>query len=99
MRKEDLCDNCGYLHWEGKCRWEEEEIVSKVDPVNPPHYKCNPSGVEAIEVTQHMSFCIGNAMKYLWRCGLKRTEHPVTDLRKAIWYLEKEIGRLERDDN
>lgn len=58
------------------------------DPTNPDHYKSHPSGIECIEVTRHMSFNIGNAIKYLWRCDLK---NGVEDLRKALWYVNDEI--------
>jgi hypothetical protein len=62
------------------------------DPVNhPSHYTSHPSGVECITVTEHMGFCIGNAIKYLWRAGLKGDE--VEDLQKAQWYLDREIKR------
>lgn len=65
------------------------------DMVNhPPHYTSDPSGIEAIQVTMHRNFCIGNAMKYLWRAGIKDDKATVEDLRKAIWYIEKEIERL-----
>jgi len=40
-----------------------------------------------------MGFCLGNAVKYIWRAGIK-SDDPITDLRKAIWYLEREIARL-----
>ena len=63
------------------------------DPVhNPRHYRSHPSGVECIQVTEHMGFCLGNAMKYLWRADLKG---GVEDLRKACWYIEREIARRE----
>jgi hypothetical protein len=65
-----------------------------MDMVNhPPHYKSHPSGVECIEITQHMNFCRGNAMKYIWRADDKGS--TVEDLKKAIWYLQKEVDRLE----
>ena len=65
------------------------------DPVNnPAHYTNHPSGIECIQVTEHMNFNRGNAVKYIWRCGDKG--EPVEDLRKAIWYLEREIARLEQ---
>jgi hypothetical protein len=65
------------------------------DPVNhPEHYMNHPSGVECIQVTEHMNFCIGNAVKYLWRAGFKGD--AVEDLKKARWYIEREINRLER---
>ena len=65
------------------------------DPVNhPEHYTSHPSGVECIRVTEHMNFCIGNAVKYLWRAGLKGD--AVEDLKKACWYIEREIQRIEK---
>ena len=65
------------------------------DPVDhPAHYTSHPSGVECIDVTQHMNFCLGNAVKYIWRAGLKNGAADVEDLRKAVWYLEREIRRL-----
>jgi hypothetical protein len=66
------------------------------DPVNhPKHYTQHPSGIEAIQITEHMSFCLGNAVKYVWRAGLK-SDNPVEDLRKARWYIDREIQRLMR---
>ena len=65
-----------------------------VDLVNhPPHYTSDPSGVECIQVTEHRNFCIGNAIKYLWRNGLKDGESNEKDLKKAIWYIERELER------
>jgi len=58
---------------------------------NPKHYTSHPSGIECIQVTEHMGFCIGNAMKYLWRCDLKKD--AVEDLKKAKWYIEREIAK------
>lgn len=60
------------------------------DPVNhPKHYTSHPSGVECIQITQHMGFNLGNALKYIWRCDLKRD--AIEDLEKAKWYIQKEI--------
>lgn len=68
----------------------------KFDLVNiPPHYRSHPSGVECITITEHMNFCVGNAIKYLWRAGLKND--TLEDLRKARWYVDREISRLERE--
>lgn len=65
------------------------------DPVNhPDHYCSHPSGVECITITEHMTFNLGNAVKYLWRNDLK-TDVPEQDLRKAIWYIEREIRRIK----
>ena len=76
--------------------WESlAEMTKPEDPVNhPPHYTQHPSGVECITVTEHMNFCRGNAMKYIWRAGEKGD--AVEDLRKAVWYLTREIERIER---
>lgn len=72
------------------------EIIDKMDLVNhPPHYTAHPSGVECIVVTRHMNFCLGNAIKYIWRCGQK--DDPVADLKKAVWYINQEIDRLMND--
>lgn len=71
---------------------EQEEKYAK-DAVNPDHYKSHPSGIECIQVTEHMSFNLGNAIKYIWRAGLK--DATKQDLEKAKWYIEREIARLK----
>jgi hypothetical protein len=68
--------------------------VSTNDPIkHPAHYTSHPSGVECIEIAMHEPYCIGAALKYIWRRGQKGD--AVEDLRKAITYLEFEIARLE----
>lgn len=63
------------------------------DPVNhPAHYTRHPSGVECIAITEHMGFCLGNAIKYIWRADLK---NGVEDLRKARWYIDRELARRQ----
>lgn len=63
------------------------------DNVNhPKHYNSHPSGVECITVVEHMNFNLGNAMKYLWRTDHK---NGLEDLKKARWYIDREIQRLE----
>lgn len=71
------------------------------DQVNhPEHYTSHPSGVECIAITEHHDFCVGNAIKYLWRAGLKidngisEAEKQVEDLRKAVWYINREISKI-----
>ena len=62
------------------------------DTVNhPAHYKSHPSGIECIQVTEHMNFNLGNAIKYIWRCDEKGD--PLENLNKAIWYLSREVAR------
>lgn len=66
------------------------------DPVNhPTHYTNHPSGIECIQVTGHFNFCIGNAIKYLWRNGLKDGNSNIQDLKKAVWYINREIQTLD----
>ena len=63
------------------------------DPVNSPsHYTAYP--VEVIELTEHLNFCRGNAVKYIARAGLKSPDTDVQDLEKARWYITREIERL-----
>lgn len=65
------------------------------DPVNhPQHYTTHPSGVECIEITRHFNFNLGNAIKYIWRSDLKGNR--VEDLKKAIFYLNNEIERINK---
>lgn len=68
------------------------------DNVNhPKHYKSHPSGIECIQVTEHMNFNLGNAVKYIWRAGEKDKDRTVEDLQKATWYLNREIQRLSKN--
>jgi len=60
---------------------------------HPEHYTSHPSGVECIQITEHMNFCLGNAIKYIWRADIK--EDYITNLKKAIFYLNREIKRYE----
>jgi len=62
---------------------------------HPDHYSQVP-GIECIDVVEHFDFNRGNAIKYIWRAGLK-SKDAITDLRKAIWYLEREIERIKKD--
>jgi hypothetical protein len=60
---------------------------------HPPHYTAHPSGVECITVVEHMGFNLGNAIKYIWRADEKG--NALEDLRKAAWYVQREIARRE----
>jgi len=66
------------------------------DNVNhPKHYTEHPSGVECIQITEHMGFNLGNAVKYIWRADLKGNQ--VEDLKKAVWYINREIQRINNE--
>jgi len=80
--------------------YREEKFHIEVDQVNHPvHYTSHPSGIEAIQITRHMNFNIGNAFKYLWRAGLKDESKTIQDLEKAIFYINDEIKRLKGEFN
>jgi hypothetical protein len=78
-----------------KFKKEKKLSSSAHDPVNSPkHYTGHPSGIECIQVTEHMSFCLGNAVKYIWRADLK--QNTVEDLQKAVWYINREIEKRSK---
>ena len=72
--------------------------MAQNDNVNhPSHYVSHPSGIECIQVTEAFNFCLGNAIKYIWRAGLKGDAKQ--DLEKARWYVDREIQRLTAEAN
>ena len=64
---------------------------------HPDHYNEHPSGVECIDIVEHMTFNLGNAMKYIWRADHK--ENTDEDLEKARWYIERELQRRKEYGN
>lgn len=89
----EMCNECNQ-------RYEDVQVTRHLpdhDPVNhPSHYTTHPSGVECIDVAEHFGFCVGNCIKYLWRAGLKEGADELQDLKKAQWYLNREIERREK---
>jgi hypothetical protein len=80
-----------YLSKQGSMPLKTIQQIAE-DLVNhPPHYTAHPSGVECIQITEHMNFCLGNAIKYIWRADLKHD--AIEDLKKAVWYVNREIER------
>lgn len=61
---------------------------------HPQHYNQHPAGIECISIIRHYTCDIANALKYLWRAGLKPelgkddVVKEVEDLKKALWYIE-----------
>ena len=103
------CITCGIEYEEvlekekcGKTKiadWNNDTVAHKDhDPINhPKHYTSHPSGVECIDITRHLSFNIGNAIKYLWRVGQKEGEDAVTALEKARFYIEDQIKLIRKE--
>lgn len=104
---EDVAEQCGNTEC-AKDHLQLKEWLSALDNENvenvenPKHYTSHPSGVECIEITQHYDFCIGNAIKYLWRAGIKTEEgysgkeKEIEDLQKAVWYINHKIEMLKK---
>lgn len=69
--------------------------MSAVD--HPKHYNQHPTGIECIQIVEHYNFNLGNAIKYIWRAGLKSNK-PIEDLEKALWYIQREIMRITIDE-
>lgn len=79
----------------GVTREREERRVSEPNPVEPQHYKSlDPEPIVVIEAWG-LGFHLGNAVKYIARASKKGDE--LTDLRKARWYLQRAIDRLESE--
>lgn len=80
-----------------------EKIIKPDNRVNHPPYYQDPSGVECITVARYRDFNIGNALKYLWRAGLKTEkgisdiDKQIEDLKKAIFYINDEINKLNNN--
>ena len=90
----DTRDSEYFLDNHGNSRNLEHGEWEDLDTVNhPPHYKSHPSGIECVQVTEHMNFCLGNATKYIWRADEKHGDGGIEDLKKASWYINREIER------
>lgn len=65
---------------------EEKESVN-----HPEHYRPGPMEVINIIEYYELNFHVGNAAKYILRAGKKDSKKYIEDLKKAIWYLNREI--------
>ena len=83
-------------------------MQEKEDKVNSPsHYSYLKKlcGIEVIDITRHMDFDLGNAIKYILRAGHKTEEgydnrsKTIEDLKKAVWYINDKIKTLENEIN
>jgi len=83
-------------HYEQPLQKHREDMINKADAVNhPEHYGGSESTYEAIKVIDawKLGFCLGNVIKYISRAGKKGSK--LEDLKKAQWYLNREIERAE----
>lgn len=71
----------------------DKKAEPEYDHVNQPdHYKHFSNGSEVIDITEHLGFNLGNAVKYLARAGKKPGTDATTDMRKALRYIQREIS-------
>lgn len=63
------------------------------DPINPAHYKVG--GAEVVDIVERLPYNRGAAVKYLVRAGKKDPTKHAEDLRKALWYTQRELDRIE----
>lgn len=75
------------------------KILDNLDNISRPSHYVNgwSNGAEVIDLTENLSFCAGNVVKYVCRAGRKDPDKYVEDLEKARWYLDREIERVEGD--
>ena len=73
--------------------------MSRTEIVNHPEYYDAIPGIECIDVVEHFNFNLGNVIKYVWRVGLKPNTAAEDDLKKAIWYLERELERIKKNEH
>lgn len=108
MNMDTKCKTCGQTFGkhsgstcpEGKGAFVPVEEPAASDPVShPSHYTSHPSGVECITIAKHENFCIGNALKYLWRAGRKDPNKTIEDLKKAAQYIQYEIDRITEEQS
>jgi hypothetical protein len=74
---------------------QDENPVHPID--RPAHYCVN--GYECIDIIEALglNYRLGNALKYIWRANLKGNR--LQDLKKAAWYIDREIARMEAKAN
>ena len=78
--------------------WLEKKCKDNppADNVNhPSHYTSGKIEVIDFIEDKEFGFHLGNAVKYISRAGRKNPDKIVEDLQKAVWYINREIGRLE----
>ena len=101
----NCCKDCFYSDIAGLCCFKNRptawclEIADKgtqPDSVNhPSHYTSGKIEVIDFIEDKELGFHLGNAVKYISRAGRKNPDKIVEDLQKAVWYINREIGRLE----
>lgn len=93
---EGRCERCGSRRCAASgMDCTHDAPIERVD--HPAHYGGADNPYEAIKVIEawELGFCLGNALKYLSRAGKKDATTYIEDLKKARWYLDREIQAAE----
>ncbi len=88
------CGNCGNSRDFGHGDCPHCLEVKQQAGHHPAYYNNHPSGVECITIAKEMNFCLGSAVKYIWRAGQKDGQSALVDLDKARFMITQEIQRL-----
>lgn len=91
--------NSGIPNWIKEHEEAAFNNACKNDPINhPSHYTSHPTGIECIDIIEHFTANVANVIKYMWRAGLKEGSSDESDLRKALWYVRRELKRRGYED-
>ena len=102
LKKQDGCVRCENYHSNLEWEHEEEDTMeteeTETEQVNHPKHYQSEDGMEVIKVIEsfRLGFNLGNVVKYVLRCGKK--DDPRQELKKARWYLDREIRLMEGGD-
>ncbi len=78
---------------------KDSEKITNDNVNHPSHYTGGKIEVIDFIEDKELGFHLGNAVKYISRAGRKDADKTVEDLRKAVWYINRQIQRLERGEN
>jgi hypothetical protein len=93
-REDEIPCDPGCLKYPQHHRRTDDPCPALPDPINSPSHYTWLGGIEVIDITEHLGFCLGNVVKYVCRADHKGK--PIEDLEKAQWYLAREIARRKR---
>lgn len=89
------------LRYEPEHQEMPEETPTPAEPerINHPQHYGGDTTYEAIKVIEawELGFCLGNAVKYICRAGKKESARTLEDLRKASWYLNREVEKRQKE--
>ncbi|MFS0078223.1 DUF3310 domain-containing protein [Corynebacterium striatum] len=76
-----------------------QTAINNHNPIHPKHYTGFTNKAQPIDIAEHLNFNRGNVIKYVARAGDKHPDTELEDLKKAHFYLQREINRLENNND